>query len=83
MEVLFEVKLIMQIIGYILIIFAVADFGLSWVGINLTPFLPNQLAAFSPIVIGGIGYFFVNTNFSNFGTNNDVPERFRDKKNKK
>jgi len=73
----------MQIIGYILIIFAVADFGLSWVGINLTPFLPNQLATFSPIVIGGIGYFLVGTNFSNFGKNDDVPERFKDKKNKK
>ena len=73
----------MQIIGYILIIFAVADFGLSWVGINLTPFLPNQLATFSPIVIGGIGSFLASTNFSNFGTNDDVPERFKDKKNKK
>tara|TARA_A100001234_G_C12438748_1_gene306021 strand:+ start:400 stop:588 length:189 start_codon:yes stop_codon:yes gene_type:complete len=50
----------MQIIGYILIIFAVADFGLSYMGINLTPFLPNQIATFSPIVIGGIGYFFLN-----------------------
>ena len=50
----------MQIIGYILIIFAVADFGLSYMGINLTPFLPNQTATFSPIVIGGIGYFFLN-----------------------
>ena len=73
----------MQIIGYILIIFAVADFGLSYMGINLTPFLPNQIATFSPIIIGGIGYFLVNTNFSNFGTKDDVPERFKDKKNKK
>jgi len=55
----------MQIIGYILIIFAVADFGLSWVGINLTPFLPNQIATFTPIVIGGIGYFFLNANSGN------------------
>ena len=73
----------MQIIGYILIIFAVADFGLSWVGINLTPFLPNQLATFSPIVIGGIGYLFLNANSGGSEKNDDVPERFKDKKNKK
>tara|TARA_B100001057_G_scaffold79904_1_gene75078 strand:- start:332 stop:556 length:225 start_codon:yes stop_codon:yes gene_type:complete len=73
----------MQIIGYILIIFAVADFGLSYMGINLTPFLPNQIATFSPIIIGGIGYFLVSTNFSNFGTNDDVPERYKDKKKNK
>ena len=50
----------MQIIGYILIVFAVADFGLSYVGINLTPFLPPAIATFSPIVIGGVGYLLVN-----------------------
>ena len=55
----------MQIIGYVLIIFAVADFGLSWVGINLTPFLPNQIATFTPIVIGGIGYLFLNASTGN------------------
>ena len=65
MEVLSEIMWGMQIIGYILIIFAVADFGLSWVGINLTPFLPNQIATFTPIVIGGIGYFFLNANSGN------------------
>ena len=62
MEALSEIVFLMQIIGYILIIFAVADFGLSWVGINLTPFLPNQIATFTPIVIGGIGYLFLNAN---------------------
>ena len=45
----------MQILGYILIIFAVADFGLSYVGVNLTPFLPPEVSRFSPIVIGLIG----------------------------
>ena len=75
----------MQIIGFILIIFAVADFGLSYMGINLTPFLPNQIATFSPIIIGGIGYFLAYTNFSNFGSNNDdgVPERYKVKKRNK
>ena len=65
MEALSEIEFLMQIIGYILIIFAVADFGLSWVGINLTPFLPNQIATFTPIVIGGIGYLFLNANSGN------------------
>jgi len=51
---------IMQIIGYILIIFAVADFGLSWLGYNLTPFLPPEISRFFPIVIGLIGGFFVS-----------------------
>jgi len=45
----------LQIIGGILLVFAIADFGLSWVGINLTPFLPPEISRFSPIVIGLIG----------------------------
>ena len=46
-----------QIIGGILIAFGVADFGLSWFGINLTSFLPPYISTFSPIafiVVGGI-----------------------------
>ena len=46
-----------KIIGGILVAFGVADFGLSWFGINLTPFLPPEIARFSPIafmVVGGI-----------------------------
>ena len=50
----------MQIIGSILIILAIADFGLSWLGINLTPFLPDAISRFSPIILGGLGYFFLN-----------------------
>ena len=46
---------LLNIIGGILIVFAIADFGLSWVGINLTPFLPPAISSFSPIVIGLIG----------------------------
>ena len=45
----------MKILGYILIIFAVADFASSYAGYNLTPFLPNGIARFSPIIIGLIG----------------------------
>ena len=48
-------KLIMQGIGGILIIFAIADFGLSYLGFNLTPFLPDGISRFSPIIIGLIG----------------------------
>ena len=46
-----------EIIGGILIAFGVADFGLSWFGINLTYFLPPDISRFSPIafmVVGGI-----------------------------
>ena len=45
----------MQGIGSILIIFAIADFGLSFMGINLTPFLPDGISRFSPIIIGLLG----------------------------
>ena len=49
----------MQILGYILIIFAVADFGSSYAGYNLTSFL-GEASRFSPIVIGLIGGALVN-----------------------
>ena len=48
-------KKIMQGIGSILIIFAIADFGLSFMGVNLTPFLPDGISRFSPIIIGLLG----------------------------
>ena len=48
-------KSIMQGIGSLLLIFAIADFGLSYMGYNLTPFLPDGISRFSPIVIGLIG----------------------------
>ena len=73
----------MQIIGYILIIFALADFGLSWLGYNLTPFLPAAVSKFSPIIIGAVGYFFLNA--QNMSSDNDDPalDRFKDKPRKK
>ena len=49
-----------KIIGGILIAFGVADFALSWFGINLTPFLPPQIASFSPIVFVVVGGFIMN-----------------------
>lgn len=45
----------MQGIGAILVIFAIADFGLSYMGYNLTPFFPDSLSRFSPIIFGLIG----------------------------
>ena len=48
-------KKIMQGIGSLLIIFAIADFGLSYMGYNLAPFLPDSISRFSPIIIGLIG----------------------------
>ena len=54
---------IMQVIGSLLIIFAVADFGLSYMGYNLTPFLPDGISRFSPIVIGLIGGAFLKADW--------------------
>ena len=54
-------KSIMQIIGSILILFAIADFGLSYMGYNLTPFL-GSASRFSPIVFGLIGSALLNSN---------------------
>ena len=58
-----------QIIGGILIAFGVADFGLSWFGINLTPFLPPDIARFSPVAFMVVGGFFIDFRvFQNFAS---------------
>ena len=49
-----------EIIGGILIAIGVADFGLSWFGINLTPFLPPDIARFSPVAFMVVGGFIMN-----------------------
>tara|TARA_B100001057_G_scaffold445173_1_gene482670 strand:- start:212 stop:388 length:177 start_codon:yes stop_codon:yes gene_type:complete len=56
-------KSIMQGLGTILILFAIADFGLSYMGYNLTPFLPDGISRFSPIVIGLIGGAFLKADW--------------------
>tara|TARA_Y100000992_G_scaffold281266_1_gene228902 strand:+ start:140 stop:328 length:189 start_codon:yes stop_codon:yes gene_type:complete len=43
------------IVGYILIAAGLADFGLSYLGINLTSFLPEQISKFTPLMLGGLG----------------------------
>lgn len=53
-------KTLMQMSGGILIFVAIADFVASYLGINLTPFLPDGIARFSPIIFGGIGWLLVS-----------------------
>tara|TARA_B100001179_G_scaffold212454_1_gene180399 strand:+ start:1410 stop:1691 length:282 start_codon:yes stop_codon:yes gene_type:complete len=57
-----------KIIGGILIAFGVADFALSWLGVNLTPFLPNEIARFSPIAFILIGGAIMNAGSSTEGS---------------
>ncbi len=48
-----------KIVGYILIAAAFADFGLSYLDINLTYFLPDQISKFTPLFLGGLGYLIL------------------------
>tara|TARA_B100000902_G_C26826058_1_gene676381 strand:- start:378 stop:620 length:243 start_codon:yes stop_codon:yes gene_type:complete len=50
---------LLQILGSLLLIFAVADFALSWMGINLTP-LMGSASRYSPIIFGIIGSILLN-----------------------
>ena len=52
---------VLQILGSLLLIFAVADFALSWMGVNLTPFM-GSVSRFSPIIFGVIGSVLINMN---------------------
>ena len=49
-----------QILGALMIGFAVIDFAMSYAGLNLTPFL-GSASRFSPIVFGLIGSALVNS----------------------
>mgnify|MGYP001251690263 FL=1 len=51
---------VLPIIGGVLIAFAVADFALSYAGVNLTSFL-GPASRFSPIVVGLIGGALLNS----------------------
>ena len=55
---------ILQILGSLLLIFAVADFALSWMDVNLTPFM-GSASRFSPIIFGVIGSILLNMNKEN------------------
>ena len=50
-----------QILGGLMIGFAVIDFAASFAGYNLTPFL-GSASRFSPIVFGLIGSALLNSN---------------------
>ena len=50
---------VLQILGSLFLIFAVADFALSWMGINLTTFM-GSASRFSPIIFGVIGSVLLN-----------------------
>ena len=50
---------ILQILGSLFLVFAVADFAVSWMGINLTPFM-GSASRFSPIIFGVIGTVLMN-----------------------
>ena len=49
----------LQVVGGLFILFAIADFALSWMGINLTGFM-GPASRFSPIVFGLIGTVLIN-----------------------
>ena len=44
----------LSILGGLLIVLAIADFGLSWTGVNLTGFL-GPVSGFTPMIFGFIG----------------------------
>ena len=50
---------VLQILGSLFLIFAVADFALSWMGVNLTPFM-GSASRYSPIIFGVIGSVLLN-----------------------
>ena len=50
---------VLQVLGSLFLIFAVADFILSWMGVNLTPFM-GSASRFSPIIFGVIGSVLLN-----------------------
>ena len=52
---------VVQVLGTLLLVFAAADFVLSWMGINLTPFM-GSASRFSPIIFGVIGSVLINMN---------------------
>ena len=46
----------MQLIGALLVIIGIIDFGLSWMGIDLTSqFVGTSLSEYTPIIFGVIG----------------------------
>ena len=48
-----------ELLGMLLIGFAIVDFASSWMGVNLTPFF-GPLSQFSAMIIGFIGFTWLN-----------------------
>jgi len=69
-----------KIVGIILILLGIADFALSYMGINLTPFLPPVISKFSPIIIGGLGLLILNGQSSDSSVNEDTSDKSKDDK---
>ena len=49
----------LQVLGFLLIAFAIVDFALSWAGVNLTSFM-GAASRFSPMIFGFIGATLMN-----------------------
>ena len=48
-----------QLLGGLLVLFAIVDFAVSWMGINLTPFM-GSASRFSPLIFGFVGAALMN-----------------------
>ena len=69
-----------RIVGIIFVIAGVADFGLSYMGINLTPFLPPAISKFSPMILGGLGLLILNGQSSDSSDDEDTSNISKDDK---
>ena len=69
-----------RIVGIILVIAGVADFGLSYMGINLTPFLPPAISKFSPMILGGLGLLILNGQSSDSSDDEETSDISKDDK---
>ena len=50
---------VFEVLGILLIGFAIVDFAMSWMGTNLTAFL-GPLSQFTPLAAGLVGAMFLN-----------------------
>lgn len=48
-----------QLLGMLMIGFAILDFALSWMGVNLTSFM-GSISRFSPMIVGFVGLALIN-----------------------
>ena len=52
---------ITSILGWLLIVFSLVDFALSFLGVNLTSFL-GSFSKFTPVITGLLGSLLINSN---------------------